>query len=165
MNVNVNDDDIRAFGPLPAAAATPRRRARWPWVLGAVLLLLVALLGMGAVAAWAALSEAASEGVSIVINGHRWDELRPEQGLAALAGLGLAGALVIGSLLLCVGLIVPLLLALVLMIVGLAIAVALAAVGVALAVALSPLWLPLLLLWLLLRPARPAGPALASSPA
>ncbi len=161
----MNDNDIRASDPAPTAparAAAPRRRARWPWVLGGAMLLLVILLTVGAVAAWAALTGAVQEGVSIVIGGHRWDDLLPEHAWAALLSLGLTGALIFVCLLLCVGLVVPLLLALVLMIVGLVIALALAAVGVALGVALSPLWLPLLLLWLLLRPSRPA---LASSPA
>lgn len=163
--MNVNNDDIRAFGSGPATApapTAPRRRARWPWVLGAALLLLMVLLAVGAVAAWAALSGVVHEGVSIVVDGHRWDDLLPEHAWAAVVSLGLTGALLIGALLLCVGLVVPLLLALVLLIVGLVIAVALSAVGVALGLALSPLWLPLLLLWLLLRPSRPA---LASSPA
>ena len=147
---------------MPVTAASPRRRARWPWVLAGALLLSMALLAVGAMAAWAAITGVASEGVSIVVDGHRWDDLLPEHAWAALLSLGLTGALLISAVLFVVGLIVPLVLALVLMIVGLAIAVALAAVGVALGLALSPLWLPLLLLWLLLRPSRPA---LASSPA
>jgi hypothetical protein len=163
--VNVNNDDIRAFGAEPAATAAntaPRRRARWPWVLGAALLLMVLLLAAGTVAAWAALTGVVNEGISIVVDGHRWDDLLPEHAWAAVVSLGLTGALIVGALLMCVGLLVPLVLSLALLIVGLVVAVALAAVGVALAVALSPLWLPLLLLWLLLRPSRPP---LASSSA
>ena len=158
--MNVNNDDIRAFGAEPAATAAstaPRRRARWPWVLGAALLLMVLLLAAGTVAAWVV-----NEGISIVVDGHRWDDLLPEHAWAAVVSLGLTGALIVGALLMCVGLLLPLVLSLVFLIVGLVVAVAQAAVGVALAVALSPLWLPLLLLWLLLRPSRPP---LASSSA
>ena len=136
--MNVNNDDIRAFGAEPAATAAstaPRRRARWPWVLGAALLLMVLLLAAGTVAAWAALTGVVNEGISIVVDGHRWDDLLPEHAWAAVVSLGLTGALIVGALLMCVGLLVPLVLSLVLLIVGLVVAVALAAVGVALAVA------------------------------
>ena len=156
----MNEPASQPFGP-----TATRRRARWPWVLAGVLLLTTLLLGIGTMAAWTAwiaVSEFASEGISIVVDGQRWDGLHPEQVLAALAGLGLAGALGAGALLFCLGLVVPLALALVLLAVGLVIAAALAAVGLALGLALLPLWLPLLLLWLLLRPSRST---LASSPA
>jgi hypothetical protein len=148
------------FGP-----TATRRRTRWPWILAGILLITIVLLGIGTMVAWTAwiaISEFANEGISIVVDGQRWDGLHAEHVLAALAGLGLAGALVAGALLLCLGLIVPLALAIVLLVVGLVISAVLAAVGVALGLALLPLWLPLLLLWLLLRPSRSR---LASSPA
>lgn len=154
------DGDLRARPT--TTPAQPARRARWPWVLGAAGLLLTALLAIGTVLAWALISETVAEGVTVVVNDQRWEDLRPEHALAALAGLGVAGVAAIGALLLGVGLVVPLVLALALLVVGLAVAAVLAAVGVAFGVALSPLWLPLLLLWLLLRPSRRG---LASSPA
>lgn len=156
----MSHDDWRASAPTatPAPPAAGKRRARWPWVLGGALLLLTGLLAAAAVAAWAliggVLDEVVGPGVGIVVNGHRWEDLHPEHLLAALAGMGLAGLAVMGALLLVVGLIVPLVLSLVLLSVGLVVTVGLGAVGVALAVGLTPLWLPLLLLWWLLRPAR-----------
>ena len=154
------DGDLRAHTTTPPAEAA--RRARWPWMLGTTLLLLNTLLALNTVLVWALISETVGEGVAVVVNDQRWEELRPEQALAALAGIGVAGVAAIGALLLGLGLIVPLVLALALLLVGLAVAAVLAAVGVALGLALSPLWLPLLLLWLLLRPSRRR---LASSPA
>jgi hypothetical protein len=163
----MNADDLRADPPgsspaPPASPAPGQRRARWPWVLGATLLLMAVLMAVGAMTAWALVSEAVGEGVAIVVNGHRFEGLPPEHALGALAGIGLAGMLVVGLLLLCLGLIVPLVLSLVLLILGLVFSAVLAVAGVALVLALSPLWLPLLLLWWLLRPSRRR---LASSPA
>lgn len=149
----MRDDDLRAFGPRASATAPPHR-ARWPWVLGATALLMAALVGIGTMAAWALVSEAVGEGVAIVVNGHRWEALDPEHVLGALTGIGLAGLAVIGALLLGVGLIVPLVLSLALLAIGLIIAAVLAVAGLALVLALTPLWLPLWLLWCLLRPAR-----------
>ncbi len=150
----MTDPSFQADGPTARPPVPQRRAARWPWVLGVAVLLLAALLAIGTLTAWTLISETVGEGVAIVVNGHRWEDLHPEHALGALAGIGVAGMALVGMLLLGVGLVVPLVLALILLIVGLAVALVLGVAGVALAAALSPLWLPLLLLWWLLRPSR-----------
>jgi len=152
----MTDDDIRAFGPAPAAApkAPLLRRRRWRWWLFGTL---VALLSMAWLLACAVglLIDALDPATTISIDGQRWE-------LASLRGthvLGLVFALLIAAAVVLV--VVPLVVLLALLCAALCVGVALLAVLGSLALALSPLWLLVLLLWLLLRPAR--RPAATSS--
>ncbi len=177
----MNGDDIHAFGPRPGgmAPASPppaRRRRVWPWLLGAVLLL-VGLAAAGSVALVGALLDGAAEGVQVFVDGQPWPHEGPGTVAAALAVTAVllcAGtALLIGMLVMAVAVPLALLLALlgvvVCVVFGLAgpllavavltavLAAALTAVlaavltAVLAAALLSPLWLALLLLWWLLR--------------
>ena len=151
----MKDEDIYAFNPvptLPAPPAPPRRRV-WPWVLGGVLVLALALLVSGAVALVSVL-DSARDGVHFTIDGDEWTPgiLDGVSGLVAVMGVafGLTVAL------LCVLLVVPL----TLLLVALGLALGLGGVVLALllvgGLVLSPLWGLLLVLWLLLRPKRRA---------
>ena len=161
------DADIYAFRPLPAAkqapsctqarlAAPPMHRRRWPWVL------LVMLLAMGMAALLGAVSlldllVAAQDSWQVSIDGERWHPPFIEPEHAALAVVAAMAALFV--LLLVLPMAVLLVLAAVALAVALAIALAVGSgVLLVLAVAsvlLSPVWLPCLLLWLLLRRRRP----------
>jgi hypothetical protein len=146
--------------------APPRRRL-WPWVLGAVLLL--ALLAVGSGLAWlmdlgglGPLGSGWHDGVHIVLDGDEWQL----GNTGTLLGLVVAlvaggGALLLG--LLAVVVLVPLGLALALLGVALGVTVAVGAVLAVLAALLTPLWLPLLLLWLLLRRKPAAVPPAAAA--
>jgi hypothetical protein len=163
----LDDEAIHAFTPAPArrGAAPPappaRRRRVWPWLL---------LLGLGLVAALLL------TGVALVLD----NLVEPERGfswhmghsgiendglgtlllvLGALFAGGTAAVLATVAGLLAVLLLVPLGLAIGLLAAALGVAAAMLAVLAGLAALLLPLWLPLLLLWLLLRPRRPAAPA------
>lgn len=163
----MNDEDIYAFHPVPGpdeaqAPPAPRRRRLWPWWLAAALCLLTAAAMLAGALALCSLAEAGGEGVHVVVNGQRWEAL---EGVGALAALGAAtvalfgvgGALLLGLLVLL--LVLPLTLGGVLLILALALAGALLALLLGLALGLLPLWLPLLLLWWLLR----RKPAVAAS--
>lgn len=158
----MNDEAIYAFNSLPAAPAAPpkapaARRRLWPWVLGGLLLLAVLLVISGAVTL-ASLLHGGSDGLHVSIDGDDFSFglLDGISGLVAVAGvfIGIVVAL------LCVLLVVPLTLLLVLLGVALAVAGVLLAVLLVVGVALSPLWLVVLLLWLVLR--RPAPKVVAS---
>lgn len=146
-------DDIHAFRP-PRTPTEPRRRARWPWVLGTLILLLAlwAACSMAALMLWA---DGPREGLSISINGQRWEALPNPTELGVLAAMGLGGSLLAGLALLAVVVVVPcvvlLAMAVALLGTGLGLGAALMAVLLMLGLAAAPLWLPLLLLWLLLR--------------
>jgi len=150
----MKDEDIYAFNPVPKPPAPPAPPRRlWPWVLGGALLLTLVLLASGA-AALVSLLDSAREGVHISIGGEDWTPgvLDGLGGLAAVAGVGF-GLLVA---LLCVLLVVPLTLLLVALGLALGVGGALLAAGLVAALLLSPLWLLVLVLWLALRPRRPA---------
>ncbi len=162
----MQDDDIHAFTPPPPPAAAPApavmpTRRRWPWVLGAfVLLSLVALMTSLTVLG---LMDGARDGMNVVVDGESWHVSTPrdwEFGVRAI----LAGAVAVMVVLV----VVPLALTVALLCVVLAVGVGLlaGAVGLAaglgsvllvLALALSPLWGLGLILWLVLRPSRRAA--------
>jgi hypothetical protein len=152
-NAGMTDADIHAFTPARggtglAAQARPVQRRIWPWVLGGLLLLVVVLAGTGA-AAVLALIDSARDGMNVVVNGEHWDGLDLDAADWGLAWLGTSAA-VLATLLL-----VPAVVLMGLLLGGLGVAiglaVVLAVVGVIAVVLGSPLWLILLLLWLLLR--------------
>ena len=180
----MNDDDLRAFRPAPAAdaPAAPRRRRWWPWMLAAGL-----VLGLGAAAllAQALLGWAhhGGSGLQVRIDGggawgdwghwghwsdwHDWGDWGDGpvwingQGLPAFLqahwGLLLLGlTLALAAVFAVVTVVVPLAVLLGLLAAVLGVGVALLAVAGATAAVLSPLWVPALLLWLLLRRRRPA---------
>ncbi len=168
----MNDNDIYAFNPppvrptaapsaAPSAGPSARRRPAWPWLLGAAALLLLVL---AASLSWALVSllEHAGDGVQVVANGEPWG---PDNvgvlGTALVALLGVGGALLVAGLaaMLVVFLVVPLVLLAVLLAVGLGLGGAVLAAAAVAAVVLSPLWLFVLLLWLLLRRRPQAVPA------
>ena len=168
----MSDDDIRAFPPLTAPAATiavARRRRVWPWLLAAALLLCLLLIGAVGSALWA-LADHAQQGWHVVVNGQpwdgfegfegfeRWDDIDWNQGhhgLGTLLGLGVAG--VVLTVLLAVVLPVSLLFAVLLPLllgglgVGLALVAVLGSVGLVVLLLGSPIWLLVLLFWLVLR--------------
>jgi len=150
----MTDDDIHAFGaPTPPPAATPARQAprigRWLAAGAFVFLLLAAAVGA---LAWTMLAEAVHEGLSVVINGDAWavDEFDGAHAMLGLLGVGLALLIV----LLVVTLVVPLSLLVGLLAAALGLGVGLLAMLLVAGFALSPLWLILLVLWLLLRRKR-----------
>jgi len=152
----VNDEAIYAFSPVPGGGSTapaprpaPARRRWWPWVLGAFVLLTL-LLAISGTVTLLSLLDPAREGVHLTVDGEDFGFFDGVGGVLAL--LGVAAGLMVA--LLCVLLVVPLTLLLVLLGVALAVAGVLLAALLVVGLALSPLWLVVLLLWLLLR--RPA---------
>jgi len=158
MNARGMDDEaIYAFNPVPPAPPAPpprapRRRALWPWVLGALLLLAVAGTVAAGLALWSAAQDA-GDAVRLVIDDEpwAWDVADGALGfLGVVFGLGVA--------LLVVMVVVPCVLMVALLAVVLAVGLALGGVLLALAVVaavlLSPLLLAGALLWWLLRPRR-----------
>jgi hypothetical protein len=152
----MTDEDIYAFRPVPkpAAPAAPRRRV-WPWVLAAGVLL-AALALAGAAAVLLALADGARHGLNVNIDGEPWDGLLidSDHGWPALLGVGVGLVVAVLALLL----VLPLTLLLALGAVALGLIAALFALALVAAVLLSPLWLLVLLLWLVLR-RRPAAAA------
>jgi len=160
----VNDEAIYAFNPVPEMPAplkppAPARRSWWPWVLGAFALLAL-LLVIGGALTLVSLADSARDGMHVTIDGDDWSPglLEGFGGLMAVMGVGIG--LVVA--LFCVLLVVPLTLLLVLLGLALGAAGAVLAVLTVVAVVLSPLWLLLLIVWLVLR--RPA-PKVTGSPA
>lgn len=158
----MTDDDIYAFHPpphaSPAAARRPAgRRRSWPWLLLAVLVLLALAAAIAAVAVTAgiALSESARQGWVITVNGERWTpgdfgfDLHSAPELLAVGA-----ALMVAVLALLV--VVPLSVLLALSAAAVGVGIALLAAAAVVVVALSPLWLVVALVWLVLRPRRPA---------
>ncbi len=134
---------------LTSAVPTARTRRLWPWVLGGLLLLCLLALGSGL--AWVLdPSHGFGDGVHLTLDGEDWDGDGPTTLLAVSFGLLAGGAALLVGLL-AVLVVVPLGLALALLGVALGIATALFSVLAVMAALLLPLWLPLLLLWLLLR--------------
>ena len=148
----MTEDDIHAFpqqrAAVPPAAPAPRG-AVWPWVL-LILVVLTALLAASGASVLMALLQHAGDGVDITINGERWDGLGSAGEHPGLAFVGIAAGL------LAVLVVVPLAVLVSLLAAALGIGVALLALLAVTAVALSPLWLIVLLLWLVLRRPRPA---------
>jgi hypothetical protein len=158
----VNDEAIYAFNPMPEAAAplkppAPPKRRWWPWVLGGLALLSL-LLVIGGAITLASLLSSAHDGVHVTVDGDEWAPglLEGFGGLMALMGVGIG--LVVA--LLCVLLVVPLTLLLVALGLALGLGGAVLAVLLVAGVVLSPLWLLLLILWLVLR--RPAPKVVVS---
>lgn len=138
-----------------APLARPRRRPRlWPWLLGGLMLVLL-LAALAGTAALLTVGREALEGAVIHINGQRWDASALDVDSLGWGVFGITAGLVGAGLV--VLLVVPLSVALGLAAAALGVGSALLVVlGVA-ALLLSPLWLALLLLWLLLRRARPGA--------
>lgn len=153
----MNDEAIYAFSPVPEPAAPPKppkppKRRWWPWVLGGIALLSLLLVVSGALTL-ASLLHSAPDGVHVAIDGDEWvpGVVEGFGGLMAVMGVGI-GLLVA---LFCVLLVVPLTLLLVLLVllaVGLAVGGLVLALLLVAGVVLSPLWILVLILWLLLRP-------------
>lgn len=147
----MNDEAIYAFSPVPEPAAPPKppKRRWWPWVLGGIALLSLLLVVSGALTL-ASLLHSAPDAVHVAIDGDEWVPGVAEGfgGLMAVMGVGI-GLLVA---LFCVLLVVPLTLLLVLLAVGLAVGGLVLALLLVAGVVLSPLWILVLILWLLLRP-------------
>ncbi len=141
-----------SMNTVTSTVTTAHQRRVWPWVLGGLLLLCLLALGSGL--AWVMetghLGPGFHDGVHISLNGEDWTSDGPVTVLAVLTGLLAGGAaLMVG--LLAVLVVVPLGLALALLGVALGIAAALFSLLAVAGAMLLPLWLPLLLLWLLLR--------------
>ena len=157
----MSDADIYAFNP-PPQPPRPAARRLWPWVLGGLLVLVVAVMAACGLAAWA-LVDAAREGWHVVIGGEPWDPSASGTLPVAAAALGMGGAL---GLVLVVTVVVPLalLVAVLCALLGglLGVGAALLAAAAIVFLVASPLWLPLLLLWLLLR-RRPRQPPPAAT--
>jgi hypothetical protein len=141
----MSDADIYAFNPPPVAPAPPAPPPRriWPWVLAGLFVMVLCGMVAGGFALWALL-DSAREGWHVIIGGEPWDP--PVGGIVAALGLG--GALLAVVV---VALVVPLALLAAVLCALLGIGVAMLAAVAALTVMLSPLCLPVLLLWLLLR--------------
>ena len=135
---------------LPAGAAPAPRRRVWPWVLLGLFVLALLLAASGA-SLLLALADGAREGVNVTIDGERWGGFDPDRESWPLAFAGVAGVL------LGVMVVVPCAVLLGLVAAAVGIGAALLALLLAAAVALSPLWLPLLVLWLMLRRRPPAA--------
>lgn len=150
----MNDEAIYAFSPVPNAPTAPlkppapQRRRRWPWVLGGIALLALLLMLAGAVTL-ISLLDSVHDGVHVTIDGDEWTPGLVDgfSGLMAVLGVGI-GLLVA---LFCVLLVVPLTLLLVLLGLALGLGGAVLAVLLVAGVVLSPLWILLLILWLVLR--------------
>ncbi|MDP1648801.1 MAG: hypothetical protein Q8M01_11460 [Rubrivivax sp.] len=151
----MNTDDSHAFAGerrrKPAATAHAPRRAVWPWVLLALFVLALLLAASGA-ALLLALADGAREGVNVTIDGERWGHFELDRASWPLAFAGVALALLVMMV------VVPCAVLLALVAAAVGIGVALLALLVVAAVALSPLWLIVLVLWLILR-RRPRGAA------
>jgi hypothetical protein len=155
----VKDEDILAFGPSagfaslspggPAPAPRVPRLARW--LLAGVLLAVLLSMAAGA-AAWMLLADAATDGVHVTVNGQPWAglDIDSDDALAGMLGAGMA----VLALLAVVLFVVPAALLTALLAALLGLAVGLLAVLAVAAVMLSPLWLIVLLLWLILRRKR-----------
>ena len=147
------------------ASARPRRRL-WPWLLAGLLLL--SLLAAGSGLAWVmGTADAFDDGLHIVVGNQDWTGDGAGSWLAVVAGLMAGGAALVAgvlTVLVVVLLVVPLALALALLGVALGIAAAVFSLLAVAAAGLLPLWLPLLLLWLLLR-RKPAAAAANASQA
>lgn len=144
----MTDDDIHAFASprsaQPSAPVAGARRARRPWVLLGVLMLLLLVAASGA-AVLLALAEGMGGGVTITVDGERWGPFHPAAELWTLAFVGAGAALLV------VLVVVPLSAVVSLLGAVLGLGVALLALLAVTAVLLSPLWLVALVLWLMLR--------------
>ena len=131
-----------------AIALSPRKSGRWPWVLGALLVLFLGAM----VLSWTALSAVDTAPFSVVIDGERVFE---DVDLSALHPghlLTLAAVLALALLSLMVVVPVAMLTVLACVVVGVlaVVGLPLLVVAVVLAVLLSPLWLAVWLLFKLL---------------
>ncbi len=145
-------------GTLPAA-----RRRRWPWAIGATLLLLI-VLSLVAAVMLAGFIDGARDGFQLTVDGDSFALLPAgfEAGFGTVVGLMLAilaVVVIVPLALLLAGLVVVCVLGLVALAVAAGLAAAAAAVLLALALVTAPLWgLVLLMWWLLRRPSRAATP-------
>ncbi len=162
----MTDADIHAFGPAlhaapddrPGHAAPKKRRARWPWVLAAALLLTVLLMAALTAALVGAVVDGSHDAVHVVLNGHDVDWHDSSGGLAAAMGVlltvGLALALGLAVAALAVLFVLPLALGVALFGLAFAVGVAVLSAAGAAALALSPLLVLGGLLWLAFRAGR-----------
>lgn len=149
--------------PTPMGALPTPHRRRWPWALGATLLLLIALSLVAAVVL-AGFIDGAREGFQLTVDGDSFPLLPAgfEAGFGTVVGLMLAFlavVVVVPLALLLAGLVVVTVLALVALAVAAGLAAAAAAVLLALALLTSPLWGLVLLMWWLLRRSPRTAPA------
>lgn len=152
----MNDADITAFSAAPLPPAPPRRKRLTPWRWALLLVLVFGVLALCASAALlSTLSDLSGNGVHITVDDETF-HFGAGHGGAALLAVGAAFAALLAVL--CI---VPVVVALALAAAALGIGIALFAVLAVAAVALSPLWLPVLLIWWAVRPARPRPAAAA----
>ena len=148
----MTDEDITAFRAAPVPPR-PRGRRLWPWLLG--VLLLLGVLTVGALATLiSTLQDWTGEGVQLTLNDETIDLASLHAGHAAAGVLLVLAAVIIVMLV-----VVPLAAALALLGATVGIATALIAATVVLAVACSPVLLIVGLVWLAVRPRRPAPAA------
>jgi hypothetical protein len=129
-------------------ALSPRRSSRWPWLMGALLVLFLGALAL----AWMALSAADPAPFSVVIDGERVFEDVDLSGLHPGHLLTLAAVLALAMLALMVVVPMAVLIVLACVLVGVlaVVGLPLLAAAVVLGVLLSPLWLAVWLLFKLL---------------
>lgn len=129
-------------------ALSPRRASRWPWLMGALMLLFVGALAL----AWTGLSSVHSAPFSVIVDGEHVVDNLDLSGLHPGHLLTLAAALALAmlALMVVVPLAVVIVLACVLMGVLAVVGLPLLVVALVLAVLLSPLWLAVWLLFKLL---------------
>jgi len=149
----MTDDDIHAFprkrAAAPASRARETPRSLWPWVLlGLFVLMLLAASGASLLLA---LADGMREGVSVTIDGERWGHFDLGEEHWTLAFAGVAVALMVALV------VVPFTLLLALLAAALGVGVAVLSLLAVAAVALSPLWLLVLMLWLIFRRRPPAA--------
>lgn len=150
----MTDDDIHAFpqerAAAPAGRARGTPRSLWPWVLLGLFVLMLLLAASGA-SLLLALADGLREGVSITIDGERWGSFDLGEEHWPLAFAGVAVALMVALVA------VPFTVLLALLATALGVGVALLSLLAVAAVALSPLWLAVLVLWLIFRRRPPAA--------
>jgi len=145
-------------GPAMKHPAKPTFRL-WPWLLGGLLLVLL-MVALAGTAAILTVGREALEGAVIHINGQRWDAGALDVDRLGWGVFGIIAGLLLAGLL--VTLVVTLSVTLGLAAAAMGVGLALLAVLAVAAVVLSPLWLVLLLLWVLLRRPRQSAPHPAS---
>jgi len=143
---------------LPQHLRPPRRRRLWPWLLGGLLLLLL-LVALAGTAALLTVGRDALEGAVVQVNGQRLEARMLDIDNLGFGVLGLVVALLLAGM--TVVLVVPLSVVLALGAAALGLGLALLAVVATLLVFLSPLWVAVLLLWLMLRSPRTSIPQTA----
>lgn len=139
------------------AAPAPRPPRRWPWVLLAIVALLVLATAVSGAHLLRLLFDG-QEGWQLVVHGE--DLLAHELGFGK--ALALVGALLLAVLIALI--VVPLAVGLALLAASVGVGLAVLVLAALALIALSPLLLPLLLIWLIVRrPRTGAPPAQAST--